>query len=187
MRAGRRNNDLVLEFGAVEKELFLQTVGVILNNYKLKPAELDPKTAAVWYSTRGCKSVGMSEEETREWVDTLYGFKSANARLLERWCSQIKEIEPGKFELAVKLSDAASLVTIINDHRLHLAAVHDISQSDMDMRGWDDAEDAQPPSQKESALVQIELLGWVIEVILRLTAPEAASWSDLLEPPDQLA
>ena len=185
MRAGRRNDELVLQFGAVEREILLHTVSAILENYKLKPGELDSKTAAVWYSTRGCKSVGMSEEETREWVETLYGFKSANARLLERWCTQIKETEPGKFELAVKLADAASLVTMINDHRLHLAAIHDIAQSDMDMRGWADEEE--PPSDKESALVQIEILGWLIEVILRLTAPEAATWSELLEPPDQLA
>ena len=185
MQAGRRNDELVLQFAGVEKELLLHTVGAILKNYKLKPAELDPKTAAVWYSTRGCKGVGMSEEETREWVETLYGFKSANARLLERWCAQIKELEPGKFELVVKLADAASLVTIINDHRLHLAAIHEIGQGDMDLRGW--AEDEHLPSEKESALLQIELLGWLIEVILRLTAPEAASWSDVLEPPDQLA
>jgi len=185
MRAARRKDDLVLEFGSVEKQILLHTIAAILENYKRKPADIDPRTAAVWYSTRGCKSAGMSEEETREWVDTLYGFKSANALRLERWCAQIKEPEPGKFELAVKVDDAASLVTIINDHRLHLAAIHDIGQSDMDMRDW--ADDEQLPSEKESALVQIELLGWLIEVILRLTAPEAAGWSDSLEPPDQLA
>lgn len=185
MRAVRRNDELVLQFGVLEKEILLQTVAAILENYKLKPAELDPRTAAVWYSTRGCKSAGMSEDDVREWVETLYGFKSANARLLQQWCEQVKEIEPGKFELAVKLPDAATLVTIINDHRLHLAAIHEIHQTDMDARGWVDEE--QLPSEKSSALVQIELLGWLIEVILRLTAPEAASWSELLEPPDELA
>ena len=85
----------------------------------------------------------------------------------------------------MKLADAASLVTIINDHRLHLAAKHDIGQSDMDLRSW--AEEEQLSSERQSALVQIELLGWLIEVILRLTAPEAASWSDMLESPDELA
>ena len=185
MRAGRRNNELVLQFGAMEKELLLQMVGAILHNYKLKPTDLDPKTAAVWYSTRGCKSAGMSDEEMREWVDTLYGFKGANARLLERWSAGIKQTEADNFELAVKLTDAASLVTIINDHRLHLAAVHDIGQSDMDVRDWVDEEDT--PRERASAMLQIELLGWLIEVILRLTAPEAASWSDLLEPPDKPA
>jgi hypothetical protein len=183
MRAARRNDELVLQFGEVEKGLLLHTVGAILQNYRLKPGELDRKTAAVWYSTRGCKNAGMSDEETREWVDSLYSFKGANAELLERWCAQIKEVEPGKFELAVKLVEASSLVTIINDHRLHLAAIHDIGQSDMDLRDW--AEGAQLSDEKQSALVQIELLGWLIEVVLRLTAPEAASWSDLLEPPDE--
>jgi hypothetical protein len=185
MRAGRKNNELILEFGAVEKELLLHTVQAILENYALKPGDLDAKTAAVWYSTRGCKSAGMSAEETREWIESLYNFKSANAKLLKRWCAQIKEIELGKFELAVKLADAASLVTIINDHRLHLAAKYNIGQGDMDLRSW--AEEEQLSPEKQPALVQIELLGWLIEVILRLTAPEAATWSDLLESPDELA
>jgi hypothetical protein len=185
MQASRKNNELVLQFGAIEKELLLHTVQAILANYKAKPGELDPKTAAVWYSTRGCKSAGMSAEETREWVESLHGYKSANAQLLDQWCAQIKEVSPEKFELAVKVEQAGNLVTIINDHRLHLAAKHDIGQSDMDLRSW--AEDEQVTSAKQSALVQIELLGWLIEVILRLTAPEAASWSDVLEPPDELA
>jgi hypothetical protein len=185
MRAARENNQLVLQFGAMEKEILLNTVQAILQNYKLKPDELDPKTAAVWYSTRGCKSAGMSAEETRDWIDSLYSFKGANAALLEQWSKQIKEVEPGKFELAIKLEHAASLVTIINDHRLHLAALHDIGQEEMDLRDW--VEEEQPNSEQQSALVQIELLGWLIEVILRLTAPEAASWNDVLEPPDELA
>jgi hypothetical protein len=186
MRAGRRNDELVLQFGAVEREFVLQTANTILANYKLKPTDIDPKTAAVWYSTRGCKRAGMSEEETREWVDSLYGFKGANAQLLECWCKQIKEVEPDKFELAVKLDHAPSLVTIINDHCLHLAAVHDIGQTDIDMRGWTNDEE-EIPSEKSSAIVQIELLSWLIEGILRLIAPEAASWRDLLEPPDKPA
>jgi hypothetical protein len=185
MRAGRKNDQLILQFGAVEKELLLQTVQSILDNYKLKPGELDPKTAAVWYSTRGCKTAGMSEDETREWIDTLYSFKGANAKLLEQWSNGIREVEPGKFELAVKIDQAANLVTIINDHRLHLAATYDIDQEDMDVR-WSPEEEQLSP-EKRSALVQIELLGWLIEVILRLAAPEAASWSDVLESPDELA
>jgi hypothetical protein len=185
MRAGRKNDQLVLQFGTMEKEILFHTVQTILQNYKLKPGELDAKTAAVWYSTRGCKSAGMSAEETRDWIDALYNFKSANAVLLQQWCDQIKEVEPGQFELAVKLEDAASLVTIINDHRLHLAALHEIGQEDMDLRDW--VENEQLDSEKQSALVQIELLGWLIEVILRLTAPEAASWNGVLEPPDDLA
>jgi len=185
MHASRNKDQLILQFGAVEKELLLQTVQAILRNYKLKPGEIDPKVAAVWYSTRGCKSAGMSADETREWIDSLYAFKGANASLLEQWARQIREIGPGKFELAVKLEQAANLVTIINDHRLHLAARYDLGQEEMDLHSW--AEDTQLTSDKQSALVQIELLGWLIEVILRLTAPEAASWSDVLESPDELA
>jgi hypothetical protein len=186
MRAGRKNDQLVLQFGAMEKEILLQTVQAILHNYQLKPGELDAKTAAIWYSTRGCKSAGMSAEETAEWLDSLHSFKSANAKFLEQWCRQIKQVEPGKFELAVKVKDAATLVSVINDHRLHLAAKHEIGQEEMDQR-WSAGEEKELSPERQSALVQIELLGWLIEVILRLVAPEAASWSDVLESPDELA
>ena len=185
MRAGRKNDQLVLQFGAAEKEFLLQIAKTILENYRQKPGEIDPKTAAVWYSTRGCKTAGMSAEETREWIDTLHGFKGANARLLEQWCEGIRQVEPGKFELTVKLDETGSLVTIINDHRLHLAAIHDIGEEELDMR-WSPEVEEQLSEEKQAALVQIGLLGWLIEVILRLAAPEAASWSDVLESPDEL-
>jgi len=84
MRAARRKDDLVLEFGSVEKQILLHTIAAILENYKRKPADIDPRTAAVWYSTRGCKSAGMSEEETREWV--VRGCTTAGIGCLE--CKQ---------------------------------------------------------------------------------------------------
>src|SRR5687767_5520674 len=117
MQVARRKDELVLHFGRREKQVLLRTAEAILQNYRTKPDEIDPKTAAVWYSTRGCKSAGMSAEETRDWLDALYSFKGANAKLLEQWSEQIKETAPSKFELAVKLEHAASLVTILNDHR----------------------------------------------------------------------
>src|SRR5687768_59373 len=106
MHVGRNQDQLLLQFGRREKQLLLQTIETILENYRAKPDELDPKAAAVWYSTRGCKSAGMSAEETRDWIDSLYGFKGAHAELLEQWARQIREVEPGKFELAVKVEQA---------------------------------------------------------------------------------
>lgn len=185
MHVGRNKDQLLLQFGRREKQLLLQTIGTIRQNYRAKPDELDPKTAAVWYSTRGCKSAGMSADETRDWIDSLHSFKGAHAQLLEEWSRQIREVEPGKFELAVKVEHAPSMVTIINDHRLYLAAHHDIGQDEMDLRAWIDSGQLTPEQQR--ALVQIEILGWLIELVLRLTQPEAASWSDTLESPEDLA
>lgn len=189
MQVARRNEELVLQFGAMEKELLLSAVRAILKNYRLKPGEIDPKTAGIWYSTRGCQAAGMSDEETREWLENLYSFKGANARLLEEWSGQIKEIEPSKFEVAIKLEQAATLLTIINDHRLHLAAKYDIGQTEMDEAGQgvlaEPLEEAAPlDAEKQFAIVQIDMLAWLMEVILRLAAPDAASWSDTLEPPE---
>ena len=185
MHVARNNDEVLLQFSRREKQVLLHTIEVILENYRTKPGELDPKTAAVWYSTRGCKSAGMSAEETREWIDSLYSFKGAHAELMEQWSGQIKEVEPSKFELAIKVEHAPSLVTIINDHRLHLAAQYGIGEPEMDLRQWIEEEELTP--EKQAALVQIEILGWLIELILRLIAPEAASWSDTLESPDELA
>src|SRR5262245_36403285 len=148
MQASRRNDALVLQFGPMEKQLLLQVVEAMLANYRLKPEEIDPKTADVWYSTRGCKSAGMSADETREWIDNLYSFKSANAKLLEQWVDEIKETAPDIFELAIKLEHASNLLTVINDHRLHLAAYHDIGQHEMDQRSVEDQLEEELDSDK---------------------------------------
>src|SRR5260370_39756715 len=77
MRAARQNERITLSFGAFESQVLLRIISTLIRNYRIKPAELGPKEAAVWYSTRGCESAKMSAEEQRDWLEQLQGFRSA--------------------------------------------------------------------------------------------------------------
>jgi hypothetical protein len=177
MHIARRKNLLVITLELLEIELLLRTFHVITQEYRIKPADQDAKLAEVWYSTRGCKSAGMSPEETRDWLELLHGYKSANLALLEDWIRQLTELPSGKPELRIRLEHAPNLLTICNDHRLLLAARHNIAESEMDLRRR--GELGQLPVAKQTAVYQIHLLGWVIEELLSIVAPDAAGWMDI--------
>src|SRR5688572_18774863 len=89
MQASREGNQIVLEFAVLEKQVLLHIFESVIRNYRQKPQEVDPRVAKVWYSTNGCKSAGMTAEETREWIRGLYEFKSANLAHLEKWAAEM--------------------------------------------------------------------------------------------------
>jgi hypothetical protein len=174
MNATRENDRLRLTYNSIESRVLRHIFEIVIANYKVPPEQMDPKTAAVWYSTRGCESVQMSAEETRDWLHQLHGFKSANLVLLEEWVDQLARRKEGQHELRLKLEQAASLLTVLNDHRLLAAARNDIGQAEMDLPTHEAFQKLTQPQQL--ALFEIHLLAWMIEEILRLTAPEAANW-----------
>src|SRR5216683_1985948 len=134
MRAARQNDRITLNFGAFESQVLLRIISTIIQNYKIKPAEMGPKEAAAWYSTRGCESAKMSAEETRDWLEQLHGYRSANLDRLEDWAKQLTGGKEDHFELRVPLAEADKLITLLNDYRLLAAARHDIGQREMDLR-----------------------------------------------------
>src|SRR6267143_6239458 len=133
MRAARQNDRITLSFGAFESQMLLRIMSSIIQNYNITPAEMGPKEAAVWYSNRGCESAKMSAEETRDWLEQLHGFRSANLDRLEDWAKQLTAAKADHFELRVPLPEAEKLITLLNDHRLLAAARHDIGQPEMDL------------------------------------------------------
>src|SRR5438046_1875417 len=134
MRVEKTGAKLTLSFSIMESRRWLRTLGQIIANYQIKPNEIDSKAASVWYSTRGCVRAGMSAEETHEWVENLQQFKSANVQLLKSWSRSAGRSKEGQSRFTLKLEDAPILLTALNDHRLLLAATHDIGQEEMDMR-----------------------------------------------------
>jgi len=106
----------------------------------------------------------MSPEETRDWLDALHGFKSANLQRLQCWLKSLQEAGPGPRHLQIKLAEAQDLVMVFNDHRLMLAAQHDIGQEQMDL-GWLDLMTEMPPRRRK-ALFEIHHLATIIECIL---------------------
>ncbi len=176
MRAARQNDRITLSFGAFESQVLRRIISTLIQNYKIKPAEMGPKEAAVWYSTRGCESAKMSAEETRDWLEQLHGFRSANLDRLEDWAKQLTAAREDHFELRVPLAEADKLITLLNDHRLLAAARHDIGQPEMDLCSLA-AFNALTPMQL-NALDEIHFLACLIEALLRLLPNSGADWQE---------
>lgn len=175
MQPSRHNDTLTLSLSSFESRILRRVFTSIIRNYQTKPSQLDPKVAAVWYSTRGCEATKMSAEETRDWLETLHGYKSANLQLLEEWNKQLIRGKAG-CQLEVKLEQATQLMTVLNDHRLFTAARHNINQAEMDMHSLAAIAKLKPAQQ--AALYEIHFLAWMIEELLRLISPDAASWME---------
>jgi hypothetical protein len=178
MRAFRKNDTLTLEFNFLESTLLRRALAEIIRNYKIKPEALDPEIAKWWYSTRGCKSSRMSEEETRDWVANLHAAKSANLTKIEQWKKALAGREKGPYQLKLTLEEGHALLTVLNDHRLLSAGRYAIGQDEMDCRNEEDLSHLSLGQQK--ALLSIHLLACIVEELLRLLSPEAASWMDTL-------
>jgi hypothetical protein len=174
VKAARKNDRIVLALGPFETQVFERTVGSILRQYQVEPEHVDPRVAAVWYSTRGCRAAGMTEEEIQEWLHALHEFKSANLKLLSAWAGTLAASKRKSLKLELSLEESATLLSVLNDHRLWLAAQHQIGQAEMDLRSVEALDQLQPAQQ--FALYEIHLLAWIMEEILRATAPEAANW-----------
>jgi hypothetical protein len=174
MHATRRNDQIVLTFGSFETQTLERAFGSMLRHYRAAPEQLDPRIAGVWYSTRGCRTAGMSEEETREWRQALRGFKSANLKLIESWARQLLAGKGNSRQLRLTRQESDALLSVVNDHRLLLAAQHEIGQAEMDVHSLEALRELKPGQQ--FALCEIHLLAWIMEEILRATAPEAANW-----------
>jgi hypothetical protein len=176
MDASRQGRFVSLRFNALESRLLRTVFAEIIEHYRLKPDQIDPKLAAVWYYTRGCQSAGLSEDETRDWLEALRSYKIAHLRLLEECLASIRQPKDGVYQVRVDANQAATLITVLNDHRLLAAAKHDVGQAEMDAHSIDDF--SRLRSDQQAALCAIHFLASVIEELIRLIAPEAAHWAD---------
>ena len=174
MRASRQGERIRLALTPGEGVVMRHVLGALVSAYKVPPDRIDPRVAGVWYSESGCMAAGMSEEETRDWVRQIHGFKGENLVLIEGWLRQLTEKGSGRMELVVPVEQAEVFVGALNDHRLRVAAERGIGQEEMELRDIGAAESL--GAERQAALMEIHFLAWVIEHVLRLIAPEAADW-----------
>ena len=179
MQAEREHDRIRLKANALEAQILEQLLRLILKHYQLKPSELDARIAEAWYSTRGCKTGAMTEEETADWIESLHGLKTGHVRRLEEWIAKLASRQAPPVMLEMTFAEAASLLTILNDYRLLLAARHGIGEREMGMhlpRALHELPDAQ-----QSAVCQIDFVGFLIEDLLRTVAPDASRWAESSE------
>jgi hypothetical protein len=182
MRALRNKETLTLEFNFLENSLLRRALTEISRNYKIKPEALDPEIAKWWYSTRGCKSARMTEEETREWVASLHAAKSAHLAQIEQWKKALGPRNQGPYRLGLTLEEGQTLMMVLNDHRLLTAGRYAIGEEEIDCRAKDEIKWLSREQQK--ALRSIRFLEQIIGKLLDLLSPEAASWMDCLANED---
>src|SRR5687767_3220907 len=137
MHVSRQNDRVRLTLNLLESQLLVPVLRSLVKHYAIKPAEMEGKPASVWYSMRGCESGKMTEEETRDWVDTLHQQRLALVPLLKGWIKQLTTHKEEQARLELTAEDAEKFVGILNDHRLWMAAEHDIGQLEMDLRSFD--------------------------------------------------
>jgi hypothetical protein len=165
VRLTRDKKRLIFSLNLIEGTLLRRVFEQLRAQYRLKPDDIDPKTAAAWYSTRGCQSAGMSTEDTRLWIEHLHEFKAARLEKLEAWTRQlVAPRQPGALRLTIPLEDADAFMAALNDHRLRLAACHEIGQKEMDAHSPQTLD--RLPIHQQEALLEIHVLAWLIEETL---------------------
>jgi len=191
VRLKREKDSLVFSLTSPERFLLTRALRELIEQYRLKPDELDAPTASAWYSTRGCATAGLSAEETKEWLENLHAFKGATLQRLEEWVAQLSARRsaqnaergaadsalpvphsalPDKSTLRIKTDDAPAFVTAINDYRLATAARHNIGQPEMDAHmPW---QLIKLPDNQQQAVLEIHVLAWIMEETLRLLEGE---------------
>lgn len=182
MNVARKANELRFTFNLMECRILLRVLRAITRNYALAPEELDPRSREAWYSGRGCRSAGFSEEETIDWLKSLHQFKGARLHLVEQWYAQLTRTSEGSSRLRVALDDAPALLSALNDHRLLMAARHEIGQTEMDTHDLNAAEKL--GHQKQAALLEIHFLAWIIEEILAQLAERPENWNSEPDAPE---
>ena len=164
MKASRENDQIVLRLAPSEAQFLRRIFASIIRQYVLKPDKVHPRVADVWYSKRGCISAGLSEEQTREWIENLHNMKGANIAALRRWRRSIAPRGEAVATLALGDEDSQVLLTVLNDHRLMCAARHNIGEDEMDIRTIAQIEKLRP--RQRTALMDVMFLGAIIETLL---------------------
>jgi hypothetical protein len=174
MKASRENDQIVLLLAPSEMQFLRRIFATIIRQYLLKPDEVHPSVADVWYSKRGCVSAGLNEEQTREWIENLHNLKSANVAALRRWRRSIAPRGEAVATLALSDEDSQALLTVLNDHRLMCAARHNIGEEEMDIRTIAQVEKLRP--RQRTALMDVMFLGAIIETLLALLPGGYGDW-----------
>jgi len=174
MHAAKRKGWVTLELEPGEWRQFRRILEAIIRNYQTPPEALPASVARVWYSTAGCRSARMSEEQTGDWLDELRKIRNSRLRLLQRCVREMQSKDKGSSELRMSPDEAALFMMSLNDHRLFLAAQHEIGEAEMDRPFFASAASLTPPRRK--ALLEISALAVVIEMLLSVVDPEAVNW-----------
>ena len=113
----------------------------------------------------------MSADETAEWLKQLHHVRTGRMEVLGTCFKQFTAQSQPPWALGIPVSQAEALLTALNDHRLLVAARHDIGEAEMSVRTFS-ALTKLPPDQ-QTALCEIEFLAYMVEELLQLLQQSA--------------
>jgi hypothetical protein len=160
MKVERNPNGLEVLLFSVEAYYLRKALIQVAQNYRIHPVEFDDQTAEVWYSPQGHASVDAYQEDKDIWNESLFEFRNTRLGDLQIW---IEDLTEGRefYLLPLTFEKADTLVSIINDHRLLVAAEHDFSKEELD-QNLDEVDE----EDKREALMEVHVLAFFIEMIL---------------------
>ena len=164
MRVRRQTDGVVLTLNLFESRVLLRALRLLIDSYRLRPDEVDPKIGSAWYSTRGCASASMSAEETRDWLAHLHALRGARLNHLERWAGLLAATKLEQYDLPIGPGEEDVFLTALNDYRLMLAARHEIGEAEMERHRLEELEHL--PAAQRSALFEIHFLALILEEVL---------------------
>ena len=157
MQVIRRQEELDIVLFQPEAYLMKRSLDEIYDNYRVPPEELPESIQKLWYS----HSCELEPEDQAIWLEHLSEFRGENSQLIKRISAELEEIDTWPVILTVSLQEADCLLTVINDQRLYLAAVHDVGEKEMS-----DDWDAVFQLPEKHAVVNIHFLAWLIELLI---------------------
>jgi hypothetical protein len=179
MKATRKKEQILLTFNPIERRILFPILRSIQTNYQKDPIEFTEQEKKVWYSSRGCETSGMSKDDTRDWIQSLYDNRQSHLGLLQSWLTELDPSSPSNQSSAtlhLSPDQAPSFLAILNDHRLLCHARHDLGQDDL-VYPFLDTPNHLTPNQR-GARAEIDLLAHIMEVVLRLIPNSGADWQD---------
>jgi hypothetical protein len=138
-----------------------ETLEQLKKEYEVPPDSLESKVAGVWYSNEGHLRADSTSEEEQEWNQELFNYRSKNAQKIEAWIQVLRQNSSESILWEIPLHEVDVLLVAMNDYRLCLAARYEVAETEMEH----DLDKVTHP-EKRYALLQIHLLGLVIENIL---------------------
>lgn len=142
---------------APEVFILRQALQQICGIYRAKPEELPDALRTLWHEA----APGMDENDIELWEQEAQAFRGENLQLAERLLQRIDANKQVPADLPITRHELETLVTLVNDHRLYLAALHGIDENTM----------ATPVDEIKSlpskmVLMQIHFLGGMMELML---------------------
>ncbi len=140
-----------------EAFLLRSSLEQILKNYRAQPEELPPAARDLWFK----HDHQLDEEDHEIWLQNLREYRGENSRLVEQLLKETSVRDVWPQVIVIPVDQADSFITIINDHRLYLAAVNGVGEKEMN-EDWEISD----KSPGKMAVMNIHFLAWLIEIFL---------------------